>query len=79
MKKEVIMPKMGLDMTEGTVVKWHKKVGDRVEKDELLLEIETGKAITNVESAVSGTLAEIVVPEDEEVEVGTIIAWIETD
>jgi len=79
MRKEVIMPKMGLDMTEGTIIRWHKKVGDSIEKDELLLEIETDKAMTDVESAISGTLAEIVVPEEEEVEVGTIIAWIETD
>ncbi|MCE1158008.1 MAG: biotin attachment protein [Spirochaetia bacterium] len=78
MRKEVIMPKMGLDMTEGTITRWYKKIGDRIEKDELLLEIETDKAVTDVEAAVSGTLAEIVRGEGEEVDVGTVIAWIET-
>ncbi|HAP55147.1 MAG TPA: biotin attachment protein, partial [Spirochaetaceae bacterium] len=53
-------------------------IGDRIEKDELLLEIETDKAVTDVEAAVSGTLAEIVRGEGEEVDVGTVIAWIET-
>ena len=77
MKKEIIMPKKGLDMDGGTIVQWYKKVSDRIEKDELLLQIETDKSLTDVEATVSGTLVEIVVPEDEEVDVGTIIGWIE--
>jgi pyruvate/2-oxoglutarate dehydrogenase complex dihydrolipoamide acyltransferase (E2) component len=78
MRKEVIMPKIGLDMTEGTVVQWLKQVGDHVEKGELLLEVEGDKAVTQVEASVTGTLVEIVVDKDEEVDVGTTIGWIET-
>ena len=61
MRKEVIMPKIGLDMEEGTILEWKKKAGDTVSKGEVLLEIETDKAVTEVESALDGTLAEIVV------------------
>ncbi|HMQ55601.1 MAG TPA: biotin attachment protein [Anaerolineae bacterium] len=78
MRKEVIMPKIGLDMTEGLIVQWLKQVGDQVEKGELLLEVETDKAVTQVEASVTGTLVEIVADKDEEVEVGKTIAWIET-
>lgn len=79
MRKEVIMPKVGLDMEEGQVFNWIKAVGDRVEKGEGLMEIETDKAVTEIEAAVSGTLVEIVVPEGQTVEIGVTIAWIETD
>ncbi|MGG5328960.1 biotin/lipoyl-containing protein [Enterococcus sp. AZ163] len=79
MKKEVIMPKIGLDMDEGTILTWYKKVGDSVKKGEVLLEIETDKATTDVESAVDGTLVEIVEEEDETVDIGETIAWIEVD
>ncbi|MEO1768342.1 biotin/lipoyl-containing protein [Candidatus Enterococcus ferrettii] len=79
MKKEVIMPKIGLDMDEGTILTWYKKVGDPVKKGEILLEIETDKATTDVESAVDGTLVEIVEEEDETVDIGETIAWIEVD
>lgn len=51
MKKEVIMPKIGLDMDEGTILTWYKKVGDPVKKGDVLVEIETDKATTDVESA----------------------------
>ena len=79
MKKEVIMPKIGLDMDEGTILTWSKKVGDPVKEGEVLLEIETDKATTDVESAVDGTLVEIVEEEDETVDIGETIAWIEVD
>lgn len=79
MKKEVIMPKIGLDMDEGTILTWYKKVGDLVKKGEVLLEIETDKATTDVESAVDGILVEIVEEEDETVDIGETIAWIEVD
>lgn len=79
MRKEVIMPKVGLDMEEGTIQYWFKKVGDHVEKGEPLMEIETDKATTEIESAVSGTLVEIVVPTGEPVEIAKTVAWIETD
>ena len=79
MRKEVIMPKIGLDMTEGTIVEWKKAVGDRVERGEILVEIETDKAVTEVESALDGVLAEIVAEEGDEVEITKTIAWVETD
>ncbi|WP_137663546.1 biotin/lipoyl-containing protein [Enterococcus hulanensis] len=79
MKKEVIMPKIGLDMDEGTILTWYKKVGDPVKKGEILLEIETDKATTDVESALDGTLTEIVEEEDATVDIGEVIAWVEVD
>lgn len=79
MRKEVIMPKIGLDMTEGTIVEWKKAVGDRVERGEVLVEIETDKAVTEVESALDGVLAEIVAEEGDEVEITKTIAWVEAD
>ena len=79
MKKEIIMPKIGLDMEEGTIVRWLKHVGEKVEQGEALAEIETDKAVTEVEAAVSGTLVEIVAQEGDEVEITKTIAWIETD
>ena len=79
MRREVVMPKIGLDMEEGIITEWKKNVGDHVEQGEILLEIETDKATTEVESAVSGTLVEIVAEVDETVEITKTIAWIETD
>lgn len=79
MRKEIIMPKIGLDMTEGTIVEWKKKVGDRMERGEVIAEIETDKAVTEIEAAVGGVLAEIVAEEGEEVEITKTIAWVETD
>ncbi|CAK7026600.1 MAG: Dihydrolipoyllysine-residue acetyltransferase component of pyruvate dehydrogenase complex [Desulfovibrio sp.] len=79
MKKEVIMPKIGLDMEEGTISTWVKKVGDHVEVDDVLLEIETDKATTEVKSSVAGTLTEILAEEGDTVEITKTIAWIQTD
>jgi 2-oxoglutarate dehydrogenase E2 component (dihydrolipoamide succinyltransferase) len=78
-KVEVTMPKMGESITEGTVVTWHKKPGDKVEMDESLLEIGTDKVDTDVPSPSDGTLLEIRVDEGETVEVGTVIAVIDTN
>ena len=77
--KEVIMPKIGLDMEEGTILTWLKQAGDSVEEGEALVEIETDKATTEVEAAVSGTLKEIVAEEGAVVEITKTIAWIETN
>lgn len=79
MRKEIIMPKIGLDMTEGTIVEWKKTVGDRIERGEVIAEIETDKAVTEIEAAVDGVLAEIVAEEGEEVEITKTIAWVEAD
>lgn len=79
MRKEVVMPKIGLDMDEGTISKWYKQVGDRVASGDALVEIETDKAITDVESAVDGILVEIVANEGDTVEITKTIAWVEID
>lgn len=79
MRKEVIMPKIGLDMDEGTISSWMKKVGDKVTEGEALVEIETDKAVTEVQSSLNGTLVEIVAQEGDTVEITKTIAWIETD
>jgi 2-oxoglutarate dehydrogenase E2 component (dihydrolipoamide succinyltransferase) len=78
-KIEVVMPQMGESIAEGTIVKWHKKVGDRVRKDEVLLEISTDKVDSEIPSPASGVLAEIVVQEQKTVEVRTVIAYIESE
>jgi pyruvate dehydrogenase E2 component (dihydrolipoamide acetyltransferase) len=73
---EVVMPQMGVSVSEGTITKWLKNVGDPVEADESLLEISTDKVDTEVPSPGSGVLQEILVQEGETVEVGTKLATI---
>ncbi len=79
MKVNVVMPKMGESINEGTLIKWHKKEGDKVEKDEIIFEISTDKVDTEIPSPEDGILAEIKVYEQETVEVDTVVAVIETD
>ena len=74
MTREFTMPKLGHLMEEGTIVRWHKAEGDFVNKDEVLLEIETDKATLEVESPFTGTLLEILIEEQDDVPVGTPIA-----
>ncbi|OLL15850.1 2-oxoglutarate dehydrogenase, E2 component, dihydrolipoamide succinyltransferase [Actinomyces oris] len=76
MSESVKMPALGESVTEGTVSSWLKAVGDTVEADEPLLEVATDKVDTEVPSPASGVLLEILVPEDETVEVGTVLAII---
>ena len=71
---EIAMPKMGESVMEGTIIKWYKKVGDTIKKDETIFEISTDKVDTEIPSPEAGTLAEILVGEQETVEVGTIVA-----
>jgi pyruvate dehydrogenase E2 component (dihydrolipoamide acetyltransferase) len=73
---EVVMPQMGVSVSEGTVTRWLKNVGDRVQADETLLEISTDKVDTEVPSPGTGVLQEILVHEGETVPVGTIVARI---
>ena len=75
---DIPMPKMGESVMEGTIIKWHKKIGEAVKYDEILFEISTDKVDTEVPSPVNGTLAQILVNEQETVEVGTIVAKIST-
>jgi 2-oxoglutarate dehydrogenase E2 component (dihydrolipoamide succinyltransferase) len=76
---EVIMPQMGESIAEGTIIKWYKKIGDTVQKDETLLEISTDKVDSEIPSPASGVLAEILADENETVPVQTVIAHIKTD
>lgn len=75
---DIPMPKMGESVMEGTIIKWHKKIGETVKHDEILFEISTDKVDTEVPSPVNGTLTEILVNEQETVEVGTIVAKVST-
>jgi len=70
------MPQMGVSVSEGTVTKWLKQVGEHIESDETLLEISTDKVDTEVPSPGTGVVTEILVNEGETVEVGTILARI---
>jgi len=75
---KIEMPKMGESVMEGTIIKWYKKVGDKVGKDETIFEISTDKVDTEIPSPVEGTLVEILIGEQETVSVGTIVAKIST-
>lgn len=78
-KVDLLMPKMGESIMEATILKWVKKVGDKVEADETILEIATDKVDSEIPSPVSGTIAEIRFPEDAVVQIGTVIAVIATE
>src|SRR6476469_2923783 len=73
---DVVMPQMGVSVSEGTVTRWLKQEGEHVEADEALLEISTDKVDTEVPSPASGTVTQILVQEGETVEVGTKLAQI---
>src|SRR6476661_1409404 len=73
---DVVMPQMGVSVSEGTITKWNKQVGDTIEADETLLEISTDKVDTEVPSPASGVVSEILVQEGETVDVGTLLARI---
>ncbi|MFE7604683.1 2-oxoglutarate dehydrogenase, E2 component, dihydrolipoamide succinyltransferase [Brachybacterium paraconglomeratum] len=74
--EEVTMPALGESVTEGTVTRWLKAVGDTVEVDEPLLEVSTDKVDTEIPSPVAGTVLEIRVQEDEDAEVGSVLAIV---
>ena len=76
MSHSVEMPALGESVTEGTVSSWYKAVGEHVEADEPLVSVATDKVDTDVPSPVSGVVEQILVPEDETVDVGTVIAII---
>ncbi len=76
---EMALPRFAHAMTEGEIVEWHKEVNEHVDKDELIFTLLTEKATVEIESPVSGTIAEIKVPAGTTVPVGEIVALIETD
>ena len=77
MPTKVIMPQMGESVAEGTVTKWLKKVGDKVERDEPLFEISTDKVDAEIPSPAAGVLTRILVQENQTVEVNTVVAEID--
>jgi 2-oxoglutarate dehydrogenase E2 component (dihydrolipoamide succinyltransferase) len=77
MSTDVVMPQMGESIAEGTITKWLKKVGDRVERDEPLFEISTDKVDAEIPSPAAGTLSEIRAQEGETVEVNTVVAVLD--
>ena len=73
---DVVMPQMGESIVEGTITKWMKQIGDKVERDEPLFEISTDKVDSEVPAPVAGVLQEIFVQEGETVEINTLVARI---
>lgn len=73
---EIEMPQLGETVTEGTITRWFKSIGDAVAVDEVLFEVSTDKVDTEVPSTAAGVLSEIRVPEGETVEVGTVLAVV---
>lgn len=78
-KVDMVMPQMGESIAEGTIIKWHKKEGEQVERDEVILEISTDKVDSEIPSPESGTVQKILFPEGETVKVGEVIAHIDTE
>ena len=78
-KKELKMPKMGESVAEATIISWQKKVGDKIEIDETVVEIATDKVDSEIPSEVNGTIKEILFDVDDVVKVGQTIAIIETN
>ncbi len=76
MATELLMPKLGLTMTEGTIDEWKKKVGDTVQKGEILYSVATDKLTNDVEAEDDGVLLKIVVPEGETVPCRTLVGWL---
>src|SRR5207244_4385920 len=76
MATDVIMPQMGESIAEGTIVKWLKKVGDQVQRDEPLFEISTDKVDAEIPAPAAGTLTEILHQEGETVGINTVVARI---
>jgi pyruvate dehydrogenase E2 component (dihydrolipoamide acetyltransferase) len=77
MSTQVVMPQMGESIAEGTITKWLKKVGERVERDEPLFEISTDKVDAEIPSPAAGTLTEVRFKEGETVEVNTVVAVLD--
>src|SRR5207249_3870575 len=74
---DVVMPQMGESIVEGTLTKWLKKAGERVERDEPLFEISTDKVDTEIPAPAAGTLSEVLVEEGTTVGINTVVARIE--
>jgi pyruvate/2-oxoglutarate dehydrogenase complex dihydrolipoamide acyltransferase (E2) component len=73
----VFLPNVGMGISEATIVKWCKAVGDQIDAGEIIAEIETAKSTVEVEAPVAGTITALLYEEDTELEIGTEIATIE--
>ena len=76
---EIVMPKMGESITEGTIIEWRKKPGEAIEKDEILLEIGTDKVDSEIPSSHRGIITELLAKPNDVIDVGKVIARIETE
>ena len=76
---EVILPKVDMDMETGVIGKWLVAEGDRVTEGDIVFEMETGKAMMEVEAPASGLIRNLAEVNGEELPVGTRVAWIDTD
>jgi pyruvate dehydrogenase E2 component (dihydrolipoamide acetyltransferase) len=74
---EIILPKLGMAMTEGMISEWEKKVGESVKKGEVLFTMESDKALIDVKAECNGILKEILVKNNETVKAGTVVGIIE--
>src|SRR5208282_4815824 len=77
MPTNVVMPQMGESIAEGTITKWMKKVGERIDRDEPLFEISTDKVDAEIPSPAAGVLTQILVKENETVAINTVVAVID--
>ena len=73
---EFILPKSGMGIKEGTIEKWHKAEGDTIAKGDILVDVETAKAMEEIESPIDGVLEKILVPEGESIEVDIVLALL---
>ena len=76
---DVVMPKMGESITEGTILEWRKQAGETIDQDETLLEIGTDKVDSEIPSSAAGTVVEILADVNDVIEVGVVIARIDTE
>ncbi|HEX8009535.1 MAG TPA: biotin/lipoyl-containing protein [Casimicrobiaceae bacterium] len=76
---EVILPKVDMDMESGVIATWKVSEGDRVGKGDILFEMETGKAMMEVEAPATGVIRDLAPITGQELAVGTVVAWIDAD
>lgn len=78
-KREINMPRFGAAMKQGEIISWEVEVGDHIDKDDVLCEVQAEKMATELESLYSGTIVEIIAEEGESYDVGAVLAYIEED
>jgi pyruvate dehydrogenase E2 component (dihydrolipoyllysine-residue acetyltransferase) len=76
---EVILPKVDMDMETGVIARWHVAPGDRVAEGDILFDMETGKAMMEVEAPASGVIRDLAPVDGAELAIGTRVGWIDTE